>query len=271
MKKIVVIMIGLVAALSLGACHHREAANTILVGTIAGPETTLMEVAKQVAQKRYGLNVKIITFSDYTTPNRALSDGSIDANMFQHLPYLQSQIKAHGYSIVSIGKTFIYPMGIYSTKLKSLKNVPHGAKVAIPNDPSNEARALILLQKAGLIKLKASAGFNATPLDIVSNPKGLKFIPLQAAQLARSLDDVTLAAINTNYAMPAGLSPAKDALFVEGPNSPYANIVAVLAKNRDNKKALELVQALHSQAVLAVAKKIFGDGAIPAWSSAPKS
>ena len=270
MKKIIIAIIAALSVLALSACHRKEPANTISVGTIAGPETTLMQVAKKVALKKYGLHVKIVPFSDYAMPNAALSDGSIDANMFQHIPFLESQIKQHDYKIVSIGKTFIYPMGIYSKKLNNLKDLQDGAKVAIPNDPSNEARALLLLQKAKLITLKKDAGFNATPMDIVKNPKHLQFVALQAAQLVRSLGDVAIAVINTNYAIPAGLSPSKNALYVEGADSPYANIVAVQAKNRDNKKAQELVAALHSKAVLAEAKKLFGDGAIPAWKGAPK-
>lgn len=265
LKKILIISVLLVAGLALAACHSKEAKNTIKVGTIAGPETQLMDVAIKVAKKRYGLNVVDVPFSDYNTPNEALNDGSLDANMFQHVPYLNAQIKAHGYKIVPIGKTFVYPMGIYSKKITSLSQLKEGDKVAIPNDPSNEARALLLLQKAKLIRLKPGAGFNATPIDIASNPKHLQFVELGAAQLPRSLSDVTIAAINTNYAIPAGLSPAKDALFVEGPDSPYANIVAAREDNKNDPRLKELVEALHSQEVLKAAKHIFGDGAIAAW------
>lgn len=265
LKKIIISLISGLIIFGLAGCHKKEAKNTIRVGTIAGPETQLMEVAKGVALKRYGLHVHIITFSDYNIPNEALSDGSLDTNMFQHIPYLKAQIKARGYKIVSIGKTFVYPMGLYSKKVTALSQLKKGDKVAIPEDPSNEARALLLLQKAKLIRLKPDASINATPMDIASNPKQLQFIELGAAQLPRSLSDVSLAAINTNYAIPAGLSPSHDALFLEGPDSPYANIVAAREDNKNDPRLKQLVNALHSNQVLQAAKKIFGDGAIPAW------
>lgn len=238
--------------------------NVIKVGTIDGPETVLMQVAKKVAKEKYGLDVKIITFTDYNMPNEAVNDGSIDANMTQHLPYFQAAIKARGYKLTSIGKTFIYPMGIYSRKIKSLSQLPAGATVAIPNDPSNEARALLLLANAKLITLRDNNDVNATPKDITSNPKKLKFSELDAEQLPRVLRDVTLAVINTNYAIPAGLMPSKDAIFLESTHSPYANIVVVRSSDANNKQLNELVAALHSPQVLAEAKKIFKGQAIPA-------
>ena len=139
-RKILAILAAGLLAISLTACQQKEAKNTIRVGTIAGPETQLMEVAKRVALKRYGLHVKIITFSDYNTPNEALADGSLDANMFQHVPYLKAQIKARGYKIIPIGKNFVYPVGLYSKKITQLSQLKDGAKIAIPNDPTKEAR-----------------------------------------------------------------------------------------------------------------------------------
>lgn len=253
--------------LILTGCQHKEAKNTIKVGTIAGPETALMEVAKKVALQRYGLHIDIVRFSDYNTPNAALSDGSIDANMFQHVPFLQQQIKARGYKLAVVGKTFVYPMAIYSKKIAHLAQLPAHSKVAIPNDPSNEARALLLLQKAGLITLKPHITVNATTLDIVKNPKDLQFVELGAAELPRALSDVEIATINTNYALPAGLSPKKNALFAEGDDSLYANVVVVRDDEKGEKKFKELVAALHSKAVLKKAKQLFGDGAIPAWKN----
>lgn len=237
--------------------------NTIVVGTIAGPETELMEVAKDVAQKQYGLNIKIKTFSDYVIPNIALNEGSLDANVYQHLPYLEAAIKSRGYKLVSIGKTFIYPMAAYSNKIKSIDQLPDNAIVAIPNDPSNEARALLLLQKAGLIKLNKT--FDATVLNITDNPKHLQFKTLDAAQLPRSMDDATLVVINTNFAVAAHLSPQKDGLLIEDKNSPYANIIVVRKADKNKKTLHELVEALHSKAVLDKAKVLFKDQAIPAW------
>lgn len=201
-----------VLLISLVACN-KPSPNTLTVGTIAGPETDLVEVAKDVAQKQYGLTIKIVEFNDYNLPNEALQDGSLDANVYQHLPYLQAAIKAHGYNLEPIGKTFVYPTGIYSHKIKSLTQLPERGTVAIPNDPSNEARALLLLQKAGLIDLKNAS--LATVADITNNPKHLVIKELDAAQLPRILDDVDAAVINTTFAIPAGLSPSRDAILLK--------------------------------------------------------
>lgn len=252
----------LVLLISLVACH-KPSPNTLTVGTIAGPETDLVEVAKEVALKQYGLTIKVVEFNDYNLPNEALQDGSLDANVYQHLPYLQAATKAHGYDLEAIGKTFVYPTGIYSSKFKSLAKLPQKALIAIPNDPSNEARALLLLQKAGLITLK-SANI-ATLADITSNPKHLIIKELDAAQLPRVLADVDAAVINTTFAIPAGLSPSHDAIFVEGKDSPYANLI-VIRRNSDKKPQLEkFVKALNSKEVKVKAKELFGDTAIPAW------
>jgi len=263
MKRILLVLLTLTL---LSCSHHKEAANVVRVGTIAGPETQLMSVAKKVAFKEFGLHVKIITFTDYSTPNQALEDGDIDVNAFQHYPFLLSQIKARGYSLVPVGDTFLYPMALYSHKIKKLSELKSGDQIAIPNDPSNEARALLLLQKAGLIMLKPKATINATTHDIDSNPHHYKIVSMDAAQLPRVLQDVSLAAINTNYAMPAGLSPSKDALFEEQTDSPYMNIFVARAVDKNTVKIKELVQAYHSAAVLAAAKKLFGDGAIAGFA-----
>jgi D-methionine transport system substrate-binding protein len=224
-----------------------------------------MEIAKQVAKEKYQLNIKIIEFTDYIQPNTALNDGSIDANMFQHQPYLDQQIKDHHYALVAIGKTFVYPMGIYSHKIKNFKELPVRATIAIPNDPSNEGRALLLLQKAGVIQLKKTAGLYATPNDLSDNPKEIEFIELDAAQLSRSLPDVYAAVINTNYAVPAGLSPSKDAIFLEGADSPYANIIVIRRDELNDPRMQQLLQAFQSEEVSRAAKKIFNDQAIRAW------
>ncbi len=258
-------MIGIILFTSLVGCSRHEGKHMVVVGTIAGPETQLMQTAKQVAKQKYDLDVKIVTFSDYNTPNAALASGDLDANAFQDLPFLQAQVKARGYKIVAVGNTFLYPMGLYSKKIKSLDALNKGAKIAIPNDPSNEARALTLLQKAGLIKLKPNAGVNATPQAIVSNPKQLQFVELDAAQLPRALNDVAVAAINTNYAIPAGLSPAKDALFHESKDSIYMNIIAAQAKDKAEPKITDLVKAYQSPEVAAKAKQLFGSAAIKGW------
>ena len=249
-------------ALSLIACN-KPAPNTLTIGTISGPETDLVDVVKEVAQKKYGLTIKIVEFNDYNLPNEALQDGSLDANVYQHLPYLKAAMAAHGYDLEVLGKTFIYPAGLYSKKHKSLKQLPEQAIIAIPNDPSNEARALLLLQKAGFITLKKAD--QATIADITSNPRKIVIKELDAAQLPRILDDVDAAVINTNFAVPAGLSPTRDALVHEGKNSPYANLI-VIKRNSDKKPQLEQFQkAFQSKEVSDKAKQLFGDAAIPAW------
>lgn len=261
MKKLLALI---TLSIALIGCQQ-QSANSIKVGTIAGPETQLMEVAKDVAKKKYNLDVDIVTFSDYTLPNEALNDGSIDANMFQHQPYLDQYLKEKNYKLVAIGKTFVYPVGVYSQKIKNIKQTPDNAIVAVPNDPSNEARALILLSKAGLIKLKSGINTNATINDIASNPKKLQFKELDAASLSRVLPDVTLAVINTNYAVPAGLFPSRDAIFVEDKTSPYVNLVVVREADVNNPKAKELVDALHSPEVLQAANQLFKGQAVAGW------
>jgi len=250
--------------LALLGCQQKDK-ETLLVGTIAGPETQLMQVAKKVAHAKYGLNIKIVEFQDYATPNVVLNDGRIDANVFQHQPYLDEVIKARGYQLVAVGKTFVYPVGIYSLSIKNINDVPQHAKVTLPNDPSNNARALLLLQKAGLIKLDPGKGLMVSQQDIKDNPKQLEFIEMDAAQLPRTLQDVSLAVINTNYAVAAGLMPSKDALFLEDKNSPYANLIVTRISEKDDPRIQQLVEALHSQEVVDEANKLFEHQAIPAW------
>jgi len=254
-------------ALLLTACGGggKEEPNKIRLGTIAGPETEIMEVAKQVAKKKYGLDVEIVQFTDYVQPNQALADGSIDANAFQHKEYLEQTIAAKKYPLSIIGKTFVYPMGLYSKKFYTLVYLTDNSSIAIPNDPSNEARALLLLQKAGLIKLKDGGSTKSTINDILRNPRLLSIHTLDAAQLPRSLQDISLAAINSNYAIAAGLSPEKNALFLEDKSSPYANVVVVRTVDKDKKKFQQLISSIHSKEVVEKAKKLFGENAIPAW------
>lgn len=254
------------ALVLLSGCQQPQSptTKTIKVGTIAGPETMLAEKAKEVAQKKYGLDIEVVEFTDFAMPNTALNDGSIDANAFQHLPYLQAAIKAKSYHLTPIAKTFIYPMGMYSKKITELSKIPDNATIAIPNDPSNEARALLLLQTAGLITVAKDDSFNVHTVNITHNPKQLKFKSLEAAQLPRILDDVDVAVINTNYAVPAGLSH-KNALFLENKDSPYANLIVVREKEKNDPKFVLFVKAMNSEEVLKTAKELFGEQAIPAW------
>lgn len=246
---------------SLLACN-KPSPNTLTVGTISGPETDLIETAKAVAEQN-GLHIKIVEFNDYNLPNEALQDGSLDANVYQHLPYLKAAMKAHGYRLEAIGKSFIYPMGIYSKKITSLSKLPESALVALPDDPSNQTRALLLLQKAGLIRIKNKSISGLQ--DIISNPKKLQFKEINAAQLPRILQDVDIALINTTFALPAGLSPARDALYIEGKDSPYANLIVVRRDGLKRPQLDVLVKSINSKEVKAKAKQLFGDAALPAW------
>lgn len=238
--------------------------NTLTVGTIAGPETELVETAKEVAADKYNLNIKIVEFNDYNLPNEALQEGSLDANVYQHLPYLKAAIAAHHYELEPIGKTFVYPTAVYSKKYKNITQLPENAVIAIPNDPSNEERALILLQNANLIHLKKS-GRNMTTEDIADNPHHFQFKELDAAQLPHALDDVDAAVINTTFALPAGLVPGRDTILIENKHSPYANLIVIRKDSPKKEQLLLFVKAFNSAEVKKKAKQLFGNTAIPAW------
>jgi D-methionine transport system substrate-binding protein len=238
-------------ALALGAAFALPAMaqdKTLKIGVTAGPHAQIFEQVKKIAEKD-GLKIQIVEFSDYVQPNAALAAGDLDANSYQHKPYLDQQIKDRGYKFAHVGYTVNFPIGIYSKKVKKLDELKEGAKFGIPNDPTNGGRVLLVLQDQGLIKLKPEAGLKATPLDVVSNPKKLKFVELDAAQLPRSLDDLDASAINTNYALSAGLSPAKDAIAQESAKSPYVNLLAVREQDKNQPWVAKLVKAYQSEPV----------------------
>ena len=220
----------------------------IKVGVTGGPHAQIFEQVKKVAEKD-GLKIQIVEFSDYVQPNAALAAGDLDANSYQHKPYLDAQVKDRGYKIVPVGYTVNFPIGIYSKKVKSLADLKEGARVGIPNDPTNGGRVLLVFQDKGLIKLKPEAGLKATPLDIIENPKKIKFVEVDAAQLPRTLDDLDASAINTNYALSAGLNPGKDAISQENAKSPYVNLLAVREQDKDKPWVAKLVKAYHSDEV----------------------
>lgn len=243
---------------------HRQ--HILRVGVMNGQDVRLLQVAKRVALKKYGLHVQVVGFDDYVQPNVALNNGSIDANIFQHKPYLDAQIKAHGYRVVPVAKTFVYPFGFYSKKIHALDELKRGDVVALPNDPSNEGRALLLLAKHHLISINRSAGLFATPADIVSNPYGLLFKELNAAQVARSLPDVALGGLTNDYAKPAGFN-VSEAVLRESADSPYANLVVVRLGHQHNKAIQQLIASVHSKAFLQATQKAFpGGAAIAAFS-----
>ncbi|HEI8868350.1 MetQ/NlpA family lipoprotein [Serratia sp. AKBS12] len=258
----------LIGTLALTGCGQDEKdPNHIKVGVIVGAEQQVAEVAQKVAKDKYGLDVELVTFNDYVLPNEALSKGDIDLNAFQHKPYLDQQIKDRGYKLVSVGNTFVYPIAGYSKKIKSLSELQPGSQIALPNDPTNLGRSLLLLQQEGLIKLKDGVGLLPTVLDVTENPKNLKLVELEAPQLPRSLDDqqIALAVINTTYASQIGLTPAKDGLFVEGKESPYVNLLVSREDNKDAENVKKFVQAYQSDEVNDAANKIFNGGAVKGW------
>lgn len=218
------------------------------IGVTAGPHAQIFEQVKKVAEKD-GLKIQIVEFSDYIQPNAALAAGDLDANSYQHKPFLDQQVKDRGYKIVLAAYTVNFPIGIYSKKVKSLKDLKEGARFGIPNDPTNGGRVLLLLQEKGLIKLKPEAGLKATPLDVIDNPKKIKFVELEAAQLPRTLDDLDASAVNTNFALLAGLNPAKDAIALEAAKSPYVNLLAVREQDKDKPWVAKLVKAYHSEEI----------------------
>ncbi|SDG87698.1 MetQ/NlpA family ABC transporter substrate-binding protein [Propionivibrio dicarboxylicus] len=258
---------GLVAALALVSVAAHAALGDdkpLKIGVTAGPHAQIFEFVKKIAEKD-GLKLQIVEFSDYVQPNAALAAGDLDVNSYQHQPYLDNANKDRGYKLVSIGQTIIFPIGLYSKKFKTLEQIPSGARLALPNDPTNGGRVLLLLQAKGLIKLKPEAGLKATPLDVIENPKKLKFIELDAAQLPRALDDADVAAVNTNYAIQAGLVPSRDAIAMESLKSPYANVIVVRAADKDSPVLKKLLKAYQNDEVKQFIKKEFKDSVFPAW------
>lgn len=253
-----------IAALAAGLSVNAFAAE-ISVGTMSGKEADLLVAAKKVAKEKFDLDVKIVEFDDYVTPNIALADGSIDANAFQHRPYLDRMVKDRGFKLAVVGNTFVYPIGAYSKKHKALADLPKGASIAIPNDPSNGGRTLILLDKKGLIKLEDNTNLEASLLDIVENPKNFDFKEVDAAQLPRVLDEVDLAFINSNYAVDAGLNPTKDAVAREDADSPYVNIIVTREDNKNDEAVKQFVEAYHSDEVKAAAENAFKGAAVASW------
>ena len=254
MKKIIAFTAAVLAATSLFAA-------SIKVGATPEPHADLLNLIKDDL-KAEGVDLKIIEFTDYVTPNEAVESGEIDANYFQHIPYLESFNSERGFHLVNAGGIHVEPIALYSKKVKSLSALKNKARIAIPNDPTNEGRALLLLADAGLITLDPKAGIEATVQDITSNPKKFKFVEVEAASLPRVLADVVAAVINGNYAIPAGLSANKDGLYVEGASSPYVNVIAVKAGNENKAEIKALVKALQSEKVRKYIKEKYPNGEV---------
>ena len=252
-------LLGLALVNGCGSSEKNEASTpqnkVIKIGATAGPHADVVHAVADEAKKQ-GINVEVIEFSDYITPDKALAEGDLDLNSYQHAPFLANFAKQNNAKLVPIGNTILMRMGIYSNKIHDINAVPDGSVVAIPNDPTNGGRGLVLLEKAGLIKLKEGVGFKATAADVAENPKHLKFKELEAAQLPRSLDDVDLAVITMNYVMSSGMDVKKQGLFWEKDDEPLAVMVlAAREKDKDNPTYKKIADLFHSDAV----KKFIGE------------
>lgn len=263
MKKLITILaVALLSAATVFAAGAAEAQDNVLrVGASPEPHAALLALVQDDLAEQ-GITLEIVEFTDYIMPNEALEAGEIDANYFQHLPYLDSQNAEKGFHLANAGGIHIEPMALYAPKYDSLEAIPDGATIAIPNDPTNEGRALLLLQSAGLITLSEDAGLEAVPADIADNPKGLRFSEIEAASLPRVLEDVDAAVINGNYAIPVGLIATRDGLYVEGGDSPYVNVIAVYEGNENNADVQALVEALKGEEVAAYVAEKYPNGEV---------
>ena len=272
MKKLLVALLALVSlavvAAGCGGGDKKDAPAekkvTLKVGATAVPHAEILNDIKPLLAKE-GVDLQVIEFSDYVKPNLALNDKELDANFFQHEPYLDTFVSERKLELISAGKVHIEPMGIYSKKIKTLNDIPNGAKIAIPNDPSNGGRALALLESAKLLKLKDGVGVKATIGDITQNDKKLQLVEIEAALLPRSMDDTDLSVINSNFAMEAKLNPVKDSLFTEPKESPYANIVAVRKGDEKRPEIQKLMKALQSPEVKKFIEEKYKGAVVPAF------
>lgn len=266
---IIVVFLLVAGFFSFHGLGSKQSSKTITVGimTPTKADEKIWNQVKKTAKDKYGITVKYKTFTDYNQPNKALANGSIDLNAFQHYAFLKNWNKANNGSLVAIGKTFITPTHLYSSKYSSLKDLPDGATIAVPNDASNESRALFILKNAGLITLKKKAGTLATVADIKSNPHNLKIKELSAEQTARSLDDVDAAVVNTNYAQAAKL-PDKEILYTEPVNKDseqWINIIVANKKDRNNEAYKDFVKSYQTTQVKNLIKKAYGNNELAAW------
>ena len=260
MKKLLTALAAAAALTSAAA----QAADSLSVAATAVPHAEILEFVKPALAKE-GVELKIKVFTDYVQPNVQVAEERLDANFFQHQPYLDEFNKSRSTELVSIAGVHVEPFGAYSSKVKNLSELNEGAQVVIPNDATNGGRALLLLQKAGVIKLKDGAGITATVKDIAENPKGIKVRELEAATLPRVLAQVDLALINTNYALEAKLNPTKDALVIEGADSPYVNILVTTAEKKDNADLQKLAKALHTPEVKKFIADQYKGAVVPAF------
>ncbi len=265
MIKKTILVLAVFALVLSGSLAVQADGHVLKVGATPVPHAEILEFVKDDLAAE-GIELEVVEFTDYVTPNLALDDGSIDANYFQHVPYLEQFSADRGLDLVPVTKVHIEPIGLYSDKYTDVNQIPEGSKIAVPNDPSNEGRALILLHNNGLITLDDPSDLNATPLDIVENTKNIKFEELEAAQLPRVLPDVAGAVINTNYALEADLNPVDDALVLESSESPYVNILVVRAGDEDNENIQKLIEVLNTTKVREFILEEYEGAIVPAFT-----
>jgi D-methionine transport system substrate-binding protein len=262
MKKAIFLAVAAFVAFASQSAFAAER-EKIIVGATPFPHAEILKIAQPLMAAE-GYDMEIKEFNDYVTPNVALNDGSIGANFFQHIPYLENMASEQHLDITWVAKVHIEPLGLYSKKIKSLDEIKDGDEIAIPNDPTNGARALRLLEKAGLIKVKEGA--LVTARDVTENPRNLKIVELEAATLPRTLEDTTASVINTNFAVEAGLVPSKDAIIIEGSDSPYVNVIAVRKADVDKPVIKALVKAVNSPEVKKyIEEQLVPKGIVPAF------
>jgi len=276
MKKIIKLLSVLLSVIFvLSACTSKAPENTsaqapqnetvkIVVGATPVPHAEILNLVKPTLKEK-GIELDIKEVNEYAVLNPSLNDKQLDANFFQHIPYLDDFNKQRGAKLVPVVKVHVEPMGAYSSKIKSIDEIKDGDIIAIPNDATNEGRALLLLQSQGLIKLKEEKGLTQTPRDIIDNPKNLKFKELEAPQLPRVLQDVDLAIINTNFALKGHLNPAKDAIFMEGKDSQYVNVLVAREDNQNSTAIQELSKALNSEEVKKYLAEKYNGSIVPAF------
>lgn len=258
----------IIVLLVISGCGNNNQASEqeqkLKVGVTAGPHEAILEKVKELAAKE-GIIIEIVPFNDYIQPNIQLADGNIDLNSFQHQPYLDKFKTDRNLKLVKIANTVNFPMGIYSQKITDVAQLKEGDKVGLPNDPTNSARALQLFESAGLIKIKEGVGVNATIQDIVANPKNLEFIELEAPIILRTLPDLAAAAINTNFIVQGGMSPAKDSIFIEPKDSPWVNLIAAREGEENNPLFKKFVEIYQSQEVKDFIEEEYQGSIIASW------
>ena len=285
-KKLLALLLGLTLCLSLAACggsdegaaddtageegvtaeEGGETAETVTLTVAASPtpHAVILEACIPLMEEK-GYELVVNQYDDYVVPNTAVEDGDEDANYFQHIPYLDEFNETRGTHLVNVAGVHIEPMAIYAGKTASLEELPDGAVIGVPNDATNEGRALLLLEAQGLITLDDSSNLTATPINIVDNPKNLQFEEIEAKTLPSSLPDLDLAVINSNYALGAGLNPTTDALAIESADSPYVNVLVVKEGNEDNEAIQALVEVLHSDTIRDFINEEFDGAVVPAF------